>query len=379
MRSLALFCYFLAVLLLAACQPHRPVTYLFTGAYTEGEAAPGLHVYRFDAGTGRLNPCSHVPDLVNPSFLRLSADGRFLYACTESRLPREGSISAFAFDPVSGRLTPLNKQPSGGQNPVFLALHPGGKWLLAANYTTPVLSAFPILADGSLGPRTDTLHLTGSGPVVGRQETSHPHCVVFAPDGRYAFVPDLGGDQIHVLRVADSAARLERLPELTVHSQSGSGPRHFAFHPSGRFAYCNEELSGYVTAFSYADGRLHSVQRIFAYSQQMAQYGGADLHLSPDGCYLYCSNRVPPENSIACFAVDSLSGRLRLVAHFSTLGDHPRSFCLSPDGDFLVVANQESGDIIVFRRDEDSGLLTPVRQRVRMRLPASVQMRSYMP
>lgn len=383
LRSCGAVCAWVCVLCLAflpmigTAQRPDSTTFLFAGSYTNGLPGDGIRVYRFDNQTGKLRRTFALGGLVNPSFLTLSPCGRYLYACTESKLPHAGSVSAFAFDPKAGRLRRLNRQSSGGQNPVYVRVHPSGKFLLVANYGSPTLALFPILPDGSLAPQTQLWTMAGQGPIPGRQEAAHPHGIAFSPDGRYAIVPDLGSDALWVYAVESDPPSLQPRPDLTVHTRPGSGPRHFTFHPAGDLAYCIEELSGCVTVYRYADGRLDSLQRIFAYSKIQASYGSADIHLSPDGRHLYVSNRWDQENTIACFEVEAGTGLLCLLGHVGSGGDHPRSFCMAPDGSFVLVANQESGTINVFARDPGTGLLTPTDEVVKMSLPSSLKLGRY--
>jgi len=371
--------FLLLVCFAAPCQAQQAdsITYLFAGSYTNGVPADGIVVYRVDPATGRLHKASKVKGIVNPSFLTLSPDGRHLYACTESKLPREGSVTAFAFDPGRGRLHRINQQPSGGQNPVYVRVHPSGRFLLVANYTTPTLALLPIQPDGSLGVATQVEALSGSGPLTERQATAHPHCVEFSPDGAFAFVPDLGSDVFWAFWVDSQQAAIQPRPGESTRARPGSGPRHLVFHPDGRHAYCVEELSGCATALAYHQGQLDTLQRTFAYSNIQPSYGSADIHLSPDGRHLYVSNRWDGENTIACFAVEAGTGLLHLLGHVGTGGDHPRSFCISPDGCFLIVANQESGTIKVFARNAATGLLSPTGQSTRMVLPSTLKIRRY--
>lgn len=362
---------------LVAAQQADSTTFLFAGSYTNGMPGDGIRVFRFDTQTGRLRRTCVLHGLVNPSFLTLSPSGPYLYACTESKLPHAGSVSAFAFDAQRGRLRRLNQQSSCGENPVYVRVHPSGKFLLVANYSSPTLGLFPILPDGSLAPSSQVLTMAGQGLISGRQDAAHPHGIAFSPDGGYAIVPDLGSDALWVYAVQSDPPSLQPRPDLTVHTRPGSGPRHLTFHPDGTLAYCIEELSGCVTVYRYADGRLDSLQRIFAYSKTQATYGSADIHLSPDGRHLYVSNRWDQENTLACFAVEAGTGLLRLLGHVPTGGDHPRSFCMAPDGSFVLVANQESGTIHVFARDPETGLLTPTGEIVKMPLSSSLKMGRY--
>lgn len=351
-------------------------TYLFTGSYTGGKPGNGIHVFRFDTETGSLRKVSTVGHLTNSSWITLSPDGRNLYACTDTKLPREGTVKAFAFDPAKGRLSLLNSQPGGGENPVYIAMHPSGGGLVNVNYTGGSVSAFPLSEDGSLLPASQHIQFEGSGLYPDRQEASHPHAAVFSPDQRYVFIPDLGTDLIRVFDWATDPPMIDAKPS-TVVTLPGSGPRHLTFHPNGRFAYCIEELSGCISVYQYHDGRLDSIQRVFSYSKTQEVYNSADIHLSPDGHFLYASNRWDGENTLSIWAVDTTNGLLTFVAHQSTLGDHPRNFCIDPTGSFLLVANQVSGTIVVFRRDTLTGLLSPTGKVAKLPSPSCLQMFSF--
>lgn len=374
MRRVLLFLFLMALGWHGWAQSSK--TYLIVGTYTDAKSAPGIHVLAFDQRTGRLRKVAQGQDLTNPSFLTLSADGTHVYACTDTRIPGSGSVTAFRFDPVAGRLSVLSKQPSGGENPVYLTQSRNGGFVVNANYTEGTVTVFPVQPDGSLKPYVQRLTFAGTGPVAQRQDKPHVHAVVFSPDQRFVFVPDLGADRIRVFEFAGSGDEPLRLREdLDYIAVPGSGPRHLTFHPNGRFAYCVEELSGTVMAFRYAEGRLDSLQRISACAYKRDLYSGADIHISPDGRYLYASNRI--ENTIAIFSIEVSSGLLTLVGHQSTLGDHPRNFTLDPTGRYLLVGNLLSNSIVVFRRDLSTGLLRRVGWKTRVAQPACLRMHEF--
>ena len=353
-------------------------TYLFAGTYTDGQPDKGIYIYRFNPRNGKLKLTGHGDGITNPSFLTLSPDGRFLYACTDTKMPKPGSVTAFSIDPAKGRITPTNKQSAGGENPVYVAADQTGRFVVEGNYTGGSASVFTVRDDGGLDPAEQFLQFTGSGVIADRQEKSHVHSTVFSPDNRYVFMPDLGADKIRVFRFdQDAALPLQPMEDLDITATPGAGPRHFTFHPNGRFAYCAEELSGTVCAYGYRDGKLDSLQRVFAYSKKQDIYSSADIHVSPDGKFLYVSNRLDQENTIAVFSIDPASGKLSLAGHQSTLGDTPRNFTLDPTGRYLLVANQATNNIFVFKRDPATGLLTRTGKEVRVPAPSCLQMRTY--
>ncbi len=359
-------------------QVERKNLLLFAGSYTDGQPADGIQIFRMEGKSGKLKSIGKVGGVINPSFLTVSPNGKFLFACTETKLPQEGSITSFAIDSVHGKLRKIGQQPSGGVNPVYVSAHPTGKWIAVANYAESTIAAFPVDQNGLIGPYSQRITFTDSSVYKLRQEKSHPHAAVFSPDGRFLFVPDLGADKIRVFSFdADASVPIQPLLENTVKTAPASGPRHLTFHPNGHFAYCIEELSGNVTVYGYANGKLDSLQTLFANSTQQTFYSSADIHVSPDGHFIYVSNRGKNENTLTIFRVDGVTGLLTFVAHQGTLGDHPRNFCISPDGRFLIVANQISGNLMVFKRNQENGMLTKVGQDVWMKNPSSLWMRGY--
>jgi 6-phosphogluconolactonase len=352
--------------------------YLFVGSYTNGQPDTGIYIYDFNPETGQSTPTGMVDNITNPSFLTISPNGQFLYACTETKLPYDGSVTAFQIDSVHGKVTIMNQQPSGGENPVYLTVHHSGRYVVNGNYTGGSVSVFTTHDDGSLNPASQIVQFSDSSINPLRQEKSHIHAAVFSPDYNYMFFPDLGADKIRIFQFdTTQAAPLIALDSLAVKTTPGSGPRHFTFHPSKPYAYCVEELSGTISAYAYHNGQLDSIQRIFAYSTVQDTYGSADIHISPDGLFLYASNRWVEENTIAIFSINQTSGLLTTVGHTSTYGDHPRNFTIDPTGNFLLVANQVTNNIVVFKRDLLSGLLTKTEQEIMVPNPSCLQMRAY--
>ncbi len=363
-----LICLFL---LLSALAGSSQSYYLFAGTYTnlgsntadppkDSTGSKGIYVYRWDAATGHAALLSHTEGVVNPSYLAVAPDGKHVYACTDSRMLGAGSISAFSFDRENGALHLVNKQPSGGDNPVYVSVHSSGRWAVMGMYTGGTLSAFPIQPDGSLLPYRQNIQHTGHSIDTVRQAKSHVHSVVFPPDERYLYVQDLGTDKITIYRWGDTAqgrALLQMAGDVA--AIPGSGPRHLTFHPNGKYAYLAEEMGGNVDVYRYhpESGKLDSLQRISSHvADTKGPFAGADIHVSPDGRFLYVSNRGS-ENSITIFSIDTATGILRTVGYQSVLGKEPRNFTLDPSGHFLLVANQVSNNIVIFRVDRETGLL----------------------
>jgi len=353
-------------------------TYLFVGTYTEAKPNKGIYIYQFNAQNGKLKKVSHGKNITNPSFLTLSPKGNFIYACTDTKLPVEGSISSFLFDSINGSFRLINKQKSGGVNPVYLTTSQNNEFVINGNYTDGTVSVYKTNRDGSLDTAIQLIHFQGNGPVAQRQDQSHIHAAVFSPDFKYIYFPDLGADKIRIFTFnKDQIPPLEALENDDYLAVPASGPRHFIFHPNNHFAYCIEELSGTVSSFKFNEGRLNHFQRIFSYSKIQDLYNSADIHISPDGLYLYATNRWDNENSISIFSIDTIKGDLTLIGHQSTYGDHPRNFTIDPSGNYLLVANQLTNNIIVFKRDIKTGLLYKTRFEIRVPRPSCLVMRKY--
>lgn len=378
MRKIILYITLLASIIIgASCsQQEESKIFLFVGSYTEGEEREGIYVYELDVTDGSLKEVEREGNLINPSFLTISPNGKYLYACTDTRLESHGSVSAFKIDSLTGKITFLNKQTAGGRNPVHVVVDKNSEYVVNSSYTDAGISIFKCAADGSLNPYSQLIEFEGSSIVSGRQDEAHVHSANFSYDNRFLFAPDLGADKIRVLTFSNSDL-LTTSNELEIQTKEGSGPRHFTFHPNNKFAYCIEELSGTVSAYQYENGQLEWLDTYFSYSQQLETYASADIHISPDGKFLYASNRLDDENTLSIFSIDETNGKLELKGHQSTFGNRPRSFVIDPTGQFLIVANQDSNSIVVFKRNQKSGLLTKVNDEVKISLPSSLKMRKY--
>ncbi len=350
--------------------------FLFVGTYTSGESE-GIYVYRFDPATGLLTHASTAKGLSNPSFLTVAPDKKHLYAVSEFGKDRTGSVYAFSFNAADGRLTLLNQQDGVGSGPCHISIDRAGKFAITGNYAGGSISVMPIQADGSTGAAAQTIIHTGSSIVASRQQAPHVHSINFSPDGKQVLVPDLGMDKIMVydFRASHPIAPLRPAAIPSVSIEPGGGPRHLAFHPNGRYAYVVHELSGKVTAFLYENGTLEPLQTI---SGAPADYTGsnfssADIHVSPDGKHLYMSNRGDL-NNISIFTIDAPTGKLTLTGHQPSGGKHPRNFMIHPSGKYVLAANQNGHNIVVFARNEATGLLTPTGQEIRVPSPVCLQL-----
>jgi 6-phosphogluconolactonase len=374
----------LAVLMLSPLQPAAYSAsndkaaskyFVYIGTYT-GPNSKGIYAYRFDANSGKLDSIGLAGEMVQPSFLAVHPNRRFLYAVSElgndGRV--NGSITAFAINGKNGALTPLNTTSSGGGGACHLLVDKTGRNLLVANYGTGSLACFRLTEDGRIGDRTAFIQHAGSSIDPRRQRGPHAHAVVLSPDNRFLFVPDLGLDKIFVYRFDASRGTLSDNDPPFVSTKPGSGPRHFAFRPDGRFAYSLHEMGSMVTAWAYtaSSGKLAEVQTISTLPADFhSQNASAEIEADAKGRFLYASNRG--HDSITVFAIEPKGGRLSVVEHVPTQGHTPRNFKIDPTGRYLFAANQDTNNIVIFRIDSQTGHLTPTGQVLEVQSPVCVQ------
>lgn len=344
--------------------------YLLVGTYTS-DKSEGIYVYKFNSATGDASYVSKVA-ASNPSYLAVSKNKKYVYSVYEDGNDK-GSVAAFSFDNKKGTLTFLNKQSSGGDHPCYVDIDESGKWVAVANYSGGNFSLLGVSPDGYLRAAERTINHSGSGPDKQRQAAPHVHSTVFDPNDKYLLVQDLGIDKIMIYAFD---AKLGELKSAKVPSNStlpGTGPRHIDFHPNGDYVYLMEEMSGHVTAYAYNKGKLQFLQTVSAIKDgYKGPVGSADIHVSPDGKFLYASNRGD-ENDIAIFAIDKSTGKLTLKGHQPVLGKTPRNFSIDPTGQFLLSANQNSNDIIIFLRDKLTGLLTDTGKKLEVDKPVCLK------
>ncbi len=341
---------------------------MYVGTYTQGQESrgaaaksEGIYVYRFLPLTGKLTRIGLAAATPNPSFLAVHPNHRFLYAVNEvsNYAERQGSVSAFSIDPATGKLTPLNTVSSRGSGPCHLSLDKTGKWLMAANYGSGSIALFPVRDDGGLEEATGFVQHVGSSVDPRRQKGPHAHCIVPSPDSRFAFAADLGLDRILAYRIDTLKGTLTPNDPPSAAITPGSGPRHIAFHPSGRFLYEISEMKPAVTAFAYdsARGSLAELQRIPLLNAAAEERGsGAELEVHPSGRFLYASIRGL--DSLAVLAIDA-NGTLKLLERVPTQGKIPRHFAIDPTGSYLFAEHQNSDSVVLFRINQNTGKLTP--------------------
>jgi 6-phosphogluconolactonase len=348
---------------------------VYVGTYT-GPESKGLYAYRFDAKTGDIKPLGLAGVAQNPSFLAIHPNHKFLYAVGESGGGGAwgGTVSAFALDRATGKLTLLNSASSGGKGPCHLVVDKTGKNLVVANYGSGATAVLPIKTDGRLGEPSSTIQHSGSSVNPARQKGPHAHSVNLAPDNRFAFVADLGLDKVLVYKFDAAKATIAPNTPPFAAISPGSGPRHFAFHPSGKFAYVISEMGNTVTAFSYnaQGGVLTTMQTISTLPQGFSGTSYcAEVVVHPSGRFLYGSNRG--HNSITGFAIDPAKGTLTTIEQMPTGGKWPRNFNIDPTGAYLFAANEQSNDIFLFRIDPATGKLKPTGKKIEVSKPVCIK------
>ncbi len=333
---------------------------VYAGTYTRG-ASKGIYAYRFQGATGRLRPLGVMVEMSNPSFLALHPNHRFLYAVSEDA----NTVSAFAIDAKTGRLAFLNQVSSRGEGPCHLALDATGRWMAVANYESGSMALLPVRPDGRLGEATVVERHEGWSVNPERQRGPHAHAVAFSPDNRFLLLADLGLDRIFVYRFDGGKGSLTPNDPPFTAVAPGAGVRHLAFHPGGKALYAINEMGSTVTAFRYepGTGALAALQTVATLPEA---YKGAstaaEIAVNAAGTVLYGSNRG--HDSIALFSIDTEKLTLMPMEYAPTLGKTPRHFTLDPTGGYVLVGNQDSNEIVVFRAHSKTGQLTPVGRPV---------------
>ena len=337
---------------------------LLVGTYTDTKSE-GIYVYKFDVSTGEATYISKTK-ANNPSYLAISKDEKFVYAIEDRRNNTRSETAAYEFDKKTGNLTLINKQLTNGIGACYISVDSKNKWVFVANYASGDLSVLPIKSDGSIDSLRQFFHHKGHSINATRQKEPHVHTIAFSPDEKYLFTNDLGTDKINKYAFNASADKPLSIPEDSVTlSTSGNGPRHIAFAPNKKYMYVINELSGTIDAFSYKNNHLELIQNVIVDSVNNGSTtrASADIHLSPDGKFLYATNRGN-YNAIATYSVNKEDGKLTFLKIQPTGGIMPRNFTIDPTGNFLLVGHQKSDSISVFKRDKKTGLLTQTNNSI---------------
>lgn len=350
---------------------------VYFGTFTKS-GSKGIYLSRLDLKTGELSEAELAAEIGACGFLAIHPNKKFLYSVGELKIPSDkpaGGVNAFAIDPKTGKLTFLNQRSSEGRGPAHLSVDHIGRCVMVANYAGGSVAALPINADGSLGQAASLIQHTGASVHPTRQTAPHAHVIKVSPDNRFAFSADLGLDKVLIYKLDASKALLTPNDPSFASVPTGAGPRHFTFHPRGRFAYVINELDCTLTAFQYDKkrGALSPIETVSTLPPGQAlesNYSTAEVVVHPSGKFLYGSNRG--HDSMAVFTINQKTGKLQLIQTESTGGSIPRNFNIDPSGQYLLAANQNSDNVVVFRIDKKTGRLTPTGQQIRVPMPVCV-------
>jgi 6-phosphogluconolactonase len=345
--------------LFAQKKDNTPKTYdLLIGTYTTG-TSKGISVYRFYTETGKTAYLNQVTGIDNPSYLCIAKNNKFVYSVNEVGADRKGSISAFSFEPKVGKIELINQQPSTGTGPCYISIDKAQKHVFVANYASGALSVLPVNKDGSLAPVIQTIQDQGRGPNKARQESPHVHTAMLSPDEKYLLFTDLGTDKLNIYRYKSGQDQpLSPADPSAFDVLPGHGPRHIDFSPDKKYMYLITEMAGVIYVYDYDGPKSKQLEAISLVADGFkGAVGAADIHVSPDGKFLYATNRGDA-NEIVVFAINPDNGRLTFVERKSSMGKTPRNFVIDPSGNYLLVANQNSDDIYVFRINKTTGKLT---------------------
>lgn len=345
---------------------------LLIGTYTKPGKSEGIYVYTFNVKTGKAEYKSKATGIVNPSYLAISRDRKKVYSVSEAGRGK-GSITAFNFNPSSGELKVINSVISGGDGPCYVEVDKKDQYVFSANYGGGSLGAIRVNTDGSLNEDVQSIQHEGSSVNKENQSKPHVHTTVLSPDNKFLLVTDLGTDKVYSYRFKPGGKEaLSEANPAYVNTKAGAGPRHLTFHPNGKFVYVVNELNGSVDAYAYKEGRLTPLQTITMLREGFnGIIEAADIHCSADGKFLYASNREE-SNEIVIYNIGK-NGRLKFAGCQSVLGKAPRNFVIAPGGNYLLVANMNSDEIVVFTRNAQTGLLSDTGTRVAIGSPVCLK------
>ncbi len=337
---------------------------LIIGTYTSPGKSEGIYIYNFDTNTADFKLRSVAKDVTNPSYVAVSNNNKFLYSVSEGS---GSTVAAFGFDGLKAELSFLNKETTGSGGPCFILVDE--KHAFSANYGGGSISVFGIEANGNLTPLKQLLQHTGKSiDPQKRQESAHAHQVQFTPDHKYVVCTDLGEDQIYIYNYNKDANEQILTLNNVVKTNAGSGPRHLTFSPNGKFAYLAHEFNGSITTFAYNNGKLNKIQEIPTTDKDFkGKIDGADIHISPDGKFLYETNRGDA-NTITGFAIKP-NGQLTFISRISTMGKGPRNFVIDPTGKYLLVGHQYTNNVVIFERNKKTGTLKDTGKSIELYAP----------
>lgn len=344
---------------------------LYAGTFSDS----GLYVFEFDRETLRLKLLQNLP-AIKPSFLAIHPSRKFLYSVNRvSIVPDKdwGSVATYAIAPDSGKLTLLNEQSTLGKDPNHISLDKTGEWAFVTNFRGDNIAVFPVKRDGTLGEATDTKDHAETG-ANGEKIAPHPHSIIRSPDNNYFYVQNLGIDKIITYTLDRKTGKLQRVNK-DILAPKGTGPRHLIVHPEGEYAYLAEELSSTVSSYQLntKTGELVFKQRL---STLPDGYSGttkvADIQIHPNRKFLYVSNRG--HDSIATYKIDFATGQLGFLKTQAALGEHPRNILIDPEGKYMMLANEKSGNVVVFDINPENGDITPTGLKINVPAATCLQL-----
>ena len=357
----------LAAVALAGAAEEPMIAYVGTQT---GGASEGIYRVALDPRTGRLTKLGLAAAARNPTFLAVAPGKKAVYAVAD--VDGQAGVAAFRIKGADGELEPLGEAAVGGGGPCHIGVTPAGDVAMIANYGSGSVGAVSINRDGTLGAKSAFVQHEGSSAHPQRQKGPHAHSITPSPDGRFAFAADLGTDKLYVYRIGAGGTLTPHEP-AAVDLPPGSGPRHFTFHPNGRFAYVINELRSTVTAFAYdaEAGTLETLQTVGTLPEGFdGSNTTSEVRVTPDGSFLIGANRG--DDSLAVFRVAD-DGTLTPVGRHGVMGAVPRNFEISPDGRFVVVANQGSGSVVSLKLDPDTGRLSDTGSKLEFDKPMCVR------
>lgn len=358
-------------------QSQKPKEIIYVGTYSV-RGSKGIYVYQFDRAKGKLNPIQMVETPASPTFLAIHPSGKFLYSVNRGaidEMKNSGSVSAFSIDQKTGKLTLLNQRPSYGTDPCHISIDNSGKWAFISNYTEGNFIVLPIFDDGLLGSSADSRKHMGSSVNPDRQKKPFVHSAIVSADNRFVLVADLGTDKIHNYKLNASNGRIDDAKQPFIAVKPGCGPRHMEFHPNGSYLYIAEELTSTVGVFSYDKASGALTVKADSIPSLPADFRGkntaADVHVHPNGKYLYMSNRG--HNSLAMYSIDK-DGMIKLIGQQDTKGKTPRNFMIDLKGEFIMVGHQDTDNIMIFKIDPKTGKLRFTGNQANVPSPVCLKM-----